>query len=302
MKILSRKRGQEVKRFIRNNGRDLEIALMDEDAHRVIQALEHYQNEDGGFGHGLESDIRLPHSSAIATSVALQYLKPIDTYEQAIVMIQRAVSYLEDNFCKDRQGWFAVPPEVNDYPHAFWWSVHENGQSWIDANWGNPSAELIGYLLRYRHLTESLDVDQLVAHAVGHFLSLNTFESEHELYCYHRFFTMHPHLYTEACQEQMKRGVDQVMVRDSDQWGNYVPFPLKFKPSPESIDVGLTEDDVQENLDYFVSMFEDQTHMTPPWTWQRDEDIWPVAKVEWQGVLTLEVLTYLHNYKRLSSV
>ncbi|WP_079477871.1 hypothetical protein [Halobacillus salinus] len=269
MKVLSRERYQEARRFIQSHGRDLEAAVLTEDAHGIIQALAPYQNEDGGFGNGLESDIRLPHSSAIATSVALQHLKEIDTYDQADTMIQKAVVYLERTFDQQRQGWFAVPPEVNDYPHAFWWSVHENGQSWIDANWGNPSAELIGYLLRYRTYTESLPVDQLIDQAIGHFLSLEAFESEHELYCYRRLFTMHPELYSEPCRNQMKRAVEQVIVRNEEQWKNYVPFPLKFKPAPQSLDVGLTDQDVQQNLDYFVDALEKETHITPPWTWQK---------------------------------
>ncbi|MCA0971106.1 hypothetical protein LCM20_10930 [Halobacillus litoralis] len=301
MENLSQNTYQAAKQFIREHAREVERAKMDDDTKSMIEALKPYQNPDGGFGRGLESDIRLPGSSAIATSVALQHLVTVDSSEEARVMIQKAIGYLEQTFDEERQGWFAVPPEVNDHPHAFWWSVHENGQSWIDANWGNPSAELIGYVLKYRDFTEKLDADRLVRQSLDHFLSLESFESEHEIYCYHRFFTMHPSFYEDAHRQQMKKAVDSIVVRSREEWKNYVPFPLKFKPSPQSLEVGLSDADIQENLDFFVEGLEKRPLISPPWTWQRDEDVWPTAEAEWQGVLTLEVLTYLENYKRIKS-
>ena len=43
----------------------------------VLAALAPYQNEDGGFGHGIEPDFRMAGSSPMATSVALQYCAEI---------------------------------------------------------------------------------------------------------------------------------------------------------------------------------------------------------------------------------
>lgn len=301
MKQLTRNTYQVVKQFIEKEARSLEVAQLHKDEQAMIDALKSYQNDDGGFGHGLESDIRLPHSSAIATSVALQHLEPLDEHKEAEQMIQRAIHYLEQTFDQERQGWFAVPKEVNDYPHAFWWSVHENGQSWIDENWGNPSAELIGYLLKYSSFAEQLDINELVDQSLAYFQNLETFESEHELYCYHRFFTMHPSFYNDSLQAQMRKAVQQTVVTDKEKWSNYVPFPLKFKPSPGEVEVGIKAEDVDANLDYFVDLLEKEKQVTPPWSWNRDEDVWPVAKQEWTGVLTLEVLAYLQNWGRIES-
>ncbi|MET0779442.1 MAG: hypothetical protein ABWY71_01270 [Candidatus Saccharimonadales bacterium] len=44
----------------------------------VLKELSAYQNTDGGFGHALDADLRLPGSSALATTIALQYLSQID--------------------------------------------------------------------------------------------------------------------------------------------------------------------------------------------------------------------------------
>lgn len=41
----------------------------------VLIELSRYQNEDGGFGHGLEPDLRCKESSALATTRALEILR-----------------------------------------------------------------------------------------------------------------------------------------------------------------------------------------------------------------------------------
>lgn len=68
MKTLSKRAFDRTIQFISEIGRPLEQALC---AHhftepcpeQVISELAKYQNEDGGFGHGLEPDFRLPASS-----------------------------------------------------------------------------------------------------------------------------------------------------------------------------------------------------------------------------------------------
>ena len=43
----------------------------------VLDALAVFQNEDGGFGHGLEPDLQSPNSSVLATTVAFQILRDL---------------------------------------------------------------------------------------------------------------------------------------------------------------------------------------------------------------------------------
>src|SRR6185503_12022171 len=68
---------QRARKFLQTKARPLDRELFRfwfEDGTResVEAELERFQNEDGGF-HGLESDLRLPQSSPIATSLAFQY-------------------------------------------------------------------------------------------------------------------------------------------------------------------------------------------------------------------------------------
>lgn len=156
--------------FIKNNCDRLHRALFEYNFFHgnpdgVVSALGEYQNDDGGFGHGLEPDFLLPTSSPMATTLAFQILSCIKSPDLHIV--KRAIEYFESTFDEDRNGWWSVPREVNDYPHAPWWSYNdeENGTI-IDRHWGNPTSEIIGILYEYKHYLRSIDIKSLIEFSV----------------------------------------------------------------------------------------------------------------------------------------
>ncbi|WP_063728739.1 hypothetical protein [Kosmotoga sp. DU53] len=179
-----------VKENIKKFSRVLEKAIFEKhfeegNDQRILDELTVYQNYDGGFGKGIESDFRLPYSSPMATSVGVRHLKTIDNLKEARKHIKAAIEYFESSFNAERNGWFAVPREVNLFPHAPWWHFNEkDGMTIIDKNWGNPSAEITAYLYRYREYTKELDVDSLVEYAINHIEEKKEFNSENKVYCY----------------------------------------------------------------------------------------------------------------------
>ena len=63
--------------WIKRNARPLETARWEyifegASSDRVMKYLSAFQNEDGGFGHGIEPDFWLPHSSPMAIWAAGQ--------------------------------------------------------------------------------------------------------------------------------------------------------------------------------------------------------------------------------------
>ena len=73
MRMLSNDIFEEARKSIMAYGRPLERSLLEVYFYEgskanVVEELKKFQNEDGGFGHGLESDFRLPYSSLMATS------------------------------------------------------------------------------------------------------------------------------------------------------------------------------------------------------------------------------------------
>lgn len=287
--------------WIDTNGRPLEKALKDYyfangDVSEVLVELKNFQNEDGGFGHGLEPDFRLPKSSPLATTVAFQHLIPFKKHALAQEMIQHGIAYFENCFQQDRNGWIAVPPEVNDYPHAIWWHVNEDGKSVIDLHWGNPSAEIIGYLYHFYAYVKKLDVEELVSFSLNHLTSLTEFQSEHEMYCYLRFFDLNPSLLTERYQQKLKEAITALVHLSEQDWKNYVPSPLSFINSPSKNYYGVSEEAIQANLIYVVQQITENGFISPNWAWPQYQDIWQQAKQEWSGVLTLKKLLQLDAF------
>ena len=84
-------------RFILSQGRLLErrlfaTAFLGQSGAHVVDALRGYQNDDGGFGHGLEPDKRCPASLPIDVEIAFQALAAAGAADEA--MITRACDFL----------------------------------------------------------------------------------------------------------------------------------------------------------------------------------------------------------------
>ena len=153
--MLTQERFDAARRFVLEHARPIDRAVFlnlfeDGAAEDVCDALRAFQNPDGGFGHGIEPDFRLPDSSATATTVALQYLRDREvTGEHELVV--GAMGYLVSSFGPTIGGWAPVPERVADYPHAPWWKPGPSGP----AASLHLDAEVVGYLHEYRELVAS---------------------------------------------------------------------------------------------------------------------------------------------------
>ena len=103
-----------------------------EDVHRALLA---YRNDDGGWGHDLEHDIKCPDSHPLA----LEFLLTInrDTGLPLGDLLTGAPEWVVANLNTD--GTLRNPPAIRDYPIAPWW-VEAGGQT--------VPASLTGGLLR----------------------------------------------------------------------------------------------------------------------------------------------------------
>jgi hypothetical protein len=80
---LSKKKLSQTKNFLYNSSRLLERKFYEfffenGSSNHCLQALKAYQNDDNGFGNGLELDLLCPDSSAIGAETALYYLDLLD--------------------------------------------------------------------------------------------------------------------------------------------------------------------------------------------------------------------------------
>lgn len=291
--------------YVMGNARELERSLImdrfvspcDED---VLRALSKYQNKDGGFGNALEPDFRLPLSSPMSTSKAFEIIKAHDGPTMAQPMIISGIRYLENTYNDDRKGWYAVPKEVNDYPHASWWSYDEKtSMTVIDNSWGNPSADIIGVLYTYREHVNFLDINSLVSYAIDYLKKKESFSSQHETYCFINLQKSLPERLSKSLDGPLTRAVSEQVCYDVARWAGYEPRPLDFVNSPDARHYGIPNERIDENLDYLVRALECNDHISPHWDTSDYVGGLRVAINEWKGNLTLRALVALDSFSRI---
>lgn len=262
-----------------------------------MDALKAYQNRDGGFGLGLEPDFHLPASSPMATSVAFQILQEIPESEEKHQMIQAALNYLRITYHPPRRGWLAVTAQINEFPHAPWWQWNlETGGTPIDAHWGNPTVELIGYCWVYRPLLPQWAVREMVRYSIDQLNIMSNFSSEHEIYCYIRLYNLLPQEFRTQMRKKLTEAIQSLVILDSSQWKEYVPTPLHFITHPEQERFDIPESALQANLGYIIEKLNRTGVIEPNWEWGEYPEIWLRAKTIWTGVLTLRNLVILRNF------
>ena len=266
----------------------------------ILDSLEEFQNPDGGFGGGIEPDFKLTESSPMATSIGLRHLSAIDDNDRAQKMIIRAVEYLESTFDNSRKGWYSVPSSVNKYPHAPWWEFRNDiNMTVIDYSWGNPTAELIGYLYKYKEYLNNLDIYSLINYAITNLNERTDFKSEHEIYSYIRMYNTLGSEFSSQIEDVLKLAVSQLVNINEAEWINYVPTPLKFIEIDSVNFFGIDRKFIDKNLDYLVDRLTEDGKILPSWQWDKYLEQWEISKVEWMGVLTLEALLSLRKFNEV---
>lgn len=267
----------------------------------VLTELAKFQNEDGGFGHALEPDMRLNASSILATTVGLQILGEISASSNE-TLVQAAMRYLMNAYEAENQVWPIIPRHNNDFPHAPWW--HDDGH--IRHNFGqfqaNPRAEIVGYLFAYADLVPT-GFAQTIAEAI--ITHLHTYADKvdmHDLACYVSA-AENPAL-PEPIRAQLlpklKHSLSATIETDPTKWGGYTPKPLAYIHHPSSPFAALMPIALKANLDDVISRQQANGSWSPPWSWgDMYPETWEQAKVEWAGIITFNTLKQLQAFGRL---
>lgn len=304
MRKLSKSTLEKISSFMNNSARTLEKALFEHyfinaNDSAILSSLEKFQNTDGGFGNGIEPDFQLPSSSPMATSIGLKYLSMLPDSDEKNNRISAAIHYLENIFDSERKGWFSVSKEVNNYPHAPWWDFKPDiNMTVIDYSWGNPTAELSGYLNQNKPFIKKLDIDDLTNRAVQYFKSLTDF-TEHEVYCFIRMHNSVDKKIATQLSDTLKIAVSQLVKTEESEWEKYVPTPLNFIEFDSTNYFDIEQDIIDKNLNYLIDKLESDGKISPTWQWDKYADEWEIAKTEWTAILTLQALLSLLKFNRI---
>ena len=303
MKQLTQAAFQRAKNFIMDQGRALdqrrfEFHFEDGSANAVLDALTPYQNDDGGFGHSLEPDIRTPTSSALVTTIGFQILREIRAPVNH-TLVRKGIQYFIDTYDEHRQVWHIVPPEVDDAPHAPWWN-YENSTETFGQFLVNPRAEIVGYLHEFSDDIPTKLLKTLTTTVLEHLDALPDEMEMHDTLCVVRLAETEALPNRDRVWEKLAQAAAHGVARNAEQLTDYVLKPLWLVPSPESPLAALLKDEVEMNLDFEIGQQGEDGSWSPNFAWgDQYPEAWQTAKKEWQSRITVDTLKTLKDFGRI---
>jgi hypothetical protein len=280
--------------FILREGRLLERRLFatrfeGAPAGGVVDVLRGYRNDDGGFGHGLEPDIRCPASLPIDVEVALHAMATAGAADEPLV--SGACDYLAKVAAEADSGG-AVPPAfpvIEGYPRAAHWT------EWTYEPGLNPTAGLVGTLRRLG--AEHAWIDEATAWCWSQLEDAELPDEAHALSEVLAFLEHVPEqARAEAAASRVRdRLANAPLFKSDPEAEGYGLSPLSFAPAADSRWRALFSDEIiSAHLDHLARQQEPDGGW--PITWDPPSE---ASKLEWRGVVTLGALRTLTSYGRI---
>ena len=277
--------------FIWENARLLDRVVFDYhfrngSVERILTVLGTYQNEDGGFGHALEPDLRAPDSQPLFVEFALRTL--YDCKIRAPEMTYRACEFLAQHADLEA-GIPTIFPSSRSYPRAAHWHHEHNEQPSLDrmtslvglAAWQGIQHPWLQKAIEacLAHITSTPYND---AHIIQNALCLiESLSQERPLDNLFKKLTGELKNANFYCAE--------VPVK------SYGLTPLEFAPSPESFCRRIFSD---AQIEAHLSELEAHQEADGGWgiLWTPPGEY---ARLEWRAHKTVKALVTLHAYRRI---
>jgi hypothetical protein len=277
--------------FIWENARLLERAVFeyrffDGSPAHIVKILSAYQNEDGGFGHALEPDLRAPESQPLFAEFALRTLYECNLRDPA--MADRVCDFIAQH-ADLKHGIPTIFPSSKLYPRA--------------GHWNNPAAEqpsfdrmtgLVGlaHWQGVQHPWLQAAVEVCLEH-----ISTTRYDDAHTIQ--NAFCLIESISKTKPVDHLFKKLTNELFEANffclDAPVKTYGLTPLAFAPSPNS---------------YCRSIFSDfqiEAHLNDLETHQQEDGGWPIqwgppgeaARMEWRAYKTVLALATLRAYGRI---
>jgi hypothetical protein len=244
----------------------------------VRDAVAAYRNDDGGFGHALEPDLRAAASQPAAVEMALRIMDAAGAWDERLV--RDAIDWLT-SIAPSEGGATFVLPTLSQGPHAPWWAPAE----------GNPvsliqTGQIAGvlYARGFNHpwrdgATEVMwrGIDQL------------TEPNAYEMFGVLAFLQHVPdRSRAQNALQRIGRLLRALVTVDPNAEGE-THSPLDFAPLPDSIARSLFDEaTITAHLDHLAGAQREDGGWTFNWpAWS------PAAEADWRGFLTVDALRVL---------
>ena len=280
--------------FTLRNGRLLERRRFEfhfggEDAGPVLAALQAYQNADGGFGSGLEPDLRGPDSQPVHAVFALEVLDEIGAFGGP--MLPPALNWMASVSGPDGSTPWVLPGAAR-YPAAPWWTGPP-------ADWDAlmPTASVAGLMLKWGVEHDWLPgAIEFCWKAVEAIEDSSGFEF-HLLRPGGRFLRyVGDRERADGHIERIGKAIrDRGLVETYAAAGTYAKTPLMWAPEPDSCWRGVFDEaEIVAALDGMLD------RQDPDGTWSLGfPNTSAASELEWKAHLAVRNLLTLRAYGRL---
>lgn len=304
--MLDKKQNELVRNWMYRNARPLDIARWQYhfekgDMTSVLNALEAYQNPDGGFGHGLEADCWNPNSSPLQTWWATQFLKEIDFHDSKHPIIQGIITYLSSfDGSADGRWQFSIPTN-NNYPRAPWWTYSDTDET----PGYNPTAALVAYILRHADQTAPIRSKalEMAKEALAVYMTRTGLTEMHELSCFLELYEelieidMMDLVDMSAYLEKLKTEVYATIEQDSSKWSSdYCCKPSHLFNSPTSPFYKDNKAIMDAEIDFLPKALNSEGTWPVTWAWGDYPEEFAVSKKWWQGNIAIKNLLMLGKF------
>lgn len=293
--------------FIYRNARPLDLArwqylFENGSKEEVLKILAAYQNEDGGFGHGLEPDCRNPNSSPVQTWTATEIIKEIQLDDAEHPIVRGILRYLASTEDFDGHIWLNTIRSNNDYPHAPWWNYAPPQELTY-----NPTACLIGFIIKYADRRSDLYADaiRLAKEAYVFFKANCPMESMHTVSCFVELFG-----YLKACgwsgeidleefEELLRKQIPYVLTQDTSVWATeYVCKPSLFIDSSKSIFYPENKELCDYECEFISKTQEADGSWKITWEWGDYPEEWCISKNWWKSDVIIKNIKFYNAMQK----
>ncbi len=268
--------------------KELIMSFYSNNDRNLIQELKKFQNQDLGFGNGLEADIQLPLSNVASTCIAINILEDIKDLNVKKDLNKEIVQYLESAYDQISECFHMVPKDVDHYPHAVWW----NYDTLDSFTWGNPNPEIIGYLYQNKQYLNFIDINHLINKTIKYINT--TFKDEvnnHNLLSILRFYNRMDEDVKNLIKDELIKITLNTVEQNSVKWGEYTLEPYKVAVIDKSFLLSI-QDILQVNLEKIYRNIKEELP-SPNWNWYQYLEEFEKVKKDWIGLLTYDQIKAL---------
>jgi hypothetical protein len=319
MRTLTLDQFETSRRFMKTAAQDIDSALFEHafegrSREDVATVLASYQNPDGGFGM-LDYDMENPCSCLKHCESACRYLFKLDLPGDPGLpgdppLIANLMTYLLAHYHPQTGQWDdLLVPEVNDYPHARWWTYEEETRpvprtrAELVAQYDpNTYAALAAFVLKYRSLVPGDLVEAITSVPLEKVRSGADFSPYDVLSL--------SYLINELDDDEEKAELLDILIGKGRLVELLGPAPLVGEDayklvhlidSPDHPAYPVYRSYVDQTLDHLIGAQQADGTWQPNWRWG-DDAVWERVERRLKGSLTVQFLGALHRFGRLEGL